>query len=119
MSITTAEPPTAEKAAKVRLFLQEVTGRSQRIDDLAEQLEREHLSPREEFFAKILTDRMREASWIMRGLGFPDGLPLNRQNPRKLAMWEIFCSALNDRMWGNDGDGHDTETGAGPVMVDG
>jgi hypothetical protein len=67
-------------------------------------------TPREVALQRQLYRLFREAAWILRGNGFPDGQPLFSQHRWHLEIWELFMSAIERRMNGvTDADLGDTE----------
>jgi hypothetical protein len=52
------------------------------------------VTPREAQFALDLALMFEQALWITEGVGFPNGLPLNQQNPVKARIWWMFVNAI-------------------------
>ena len=52
------------------------------------------VTPREARFALDLAVMFEQALWITEGVGFPNGLPLNRQHPVKARIWWMFVNAI-------------------------
>lgn len=93
--------PRAERQRLVAQLRERVTGREALAAEYVEgALDEAQADPREAVFAILLTRLFREAAWVLRTQAFPDGGPLLSQHRWRVEIWEIFITALEQRMNG-------------------
>jgi hypothetical protein len=100
--IEDAEPKAETKAEKARRFLQSLEDSEQRQAEREAELLLTMETPREMRFMQDMAQLITEAAWIERLKQFPDGQSLYRQNPWRLAMWDLFIGAMNEKAYGKE-----------------
>ena len=77
-----------------RRLLQRLEARKQVRVAATEELEQRVYSPREHRFAEDLAKLFYAARWMVQGIGFPNGRPLQEQVPVKSEITLLFVEAL-------------------------
>lgn len=101
--ISSAKPDAKAHAAFLERIQQGAAVVEQKIEEKMDVAQ----TPREAVFAMYIRKFWKQATWMVMTLQFPDGQPLDKQNPHHLDLWNIFISAINRRMSGDKGGSQD------------
>lgn len=88
-------------------FLARVKRREAELQERVARALAGYMTPREQFFQRLLYGFWRDVQWMLDGnLGFsgqfPNGKPLWQQSPWQVAVWTLFIGAIRERAYGSD-----------------